>query len=385
MSNFDNLIKKENLIIPNYNKENFLDLIRVLYNYCGMNYSKTQGMELIEKNIVNKKHIVLILVDGMGSYLLDKLSKGLFYDNKKMDLQAIFPTATGCVLTSLITGEFPSQTGIYGWFGYLRSDNLNYYTLKTKELISERNLTKDELNKIFKYDSIFNKLNRKVKSIQPKDLLNSIYSSYYINDDIRYGYSNYDEAIDLIREDVNSTFDTFTYLYIPTVDSIEHRNGPYSEIVYNEINKIETSIKKLLPLNNDTEIIITADHGQLPINEYAFMDLNKYNKYFYALPSIDMGTCTFFVNEDKKEEFLKEFNDDFKDKLLIFESDEFIKRNIFGKNMTSYAKSCLGEYIGVCKRNIMFYSGYEEIKEKILGNHTGLSKEEIMIPLIVIK
>ena len=382
---FVNVIKNENLMMPDYDKENFLDLIRLIYNYCGMNYSETEGMKKIKKHVLNKKHLVLILVDGLGSNLLDKISENLLYENKIMDLQAIFPTATGCVLNSLATGEFPSKTGIYGWFGYNRDLKLNYYTLLTKELETGRELTNDELIKIFACESVFNKLNRKTSFIQPNAFVNSKSSCYFANDDKRYGYNNYDEAIKKIEKDIKSDLETISYLYIPNVDSLEHRNGPYSDIVYKEISIIEENIKKLLPLDNDTEIIITADHGQLGINEYAFMDLNKYKKYFYALPSIDMGTCTFFVKEDMKNEFINEFNIDFKDKLFLFDREEFIKRNLFGKDMTSFAKSCLGEYIGICKRHIMFYSAYEQINEIILGNHTGLSKEEIMIPLIVIK
>ncbi len=385
VSNFEKIFNKESFVIPDYDKTNIVDLVRLIYNYSGMNFKETKSMQELKKYVLNKKHIVLILVDGMGSDLLDNMNnKGLFYNNKKMDIQTVFPTATGCVLTTVATSKYPSSTGIFGWFGYNRKLCLNYYTLLTKERQSKEDLNID-LKKIFKRPSIFNELKRKTTVLQPNHLLDSKYTNYCAASNIRKGYSDYDEAMDIIKKETNSKEDTFTYLYIPYVDTLEHQNGPYSKLVYDEVEKIEKNIEKLFPLNDDTEIIVIADHGQIPINNVVYMDLNKYHKYFYAYPSIDMGTSTFFVKKDMIKEFEKEFHKDFDNKLILFKKEEFIKRNMFGKKMTKYANDSLGEYISLCKKGYAFYSDYKEDTSFPKGNHTGLTKEELMIPLIVLK
>ena len=385
MSNFEKIFNKEKLIIPNYNKPNIVDLVRLIYKYCGMNYKETMGMKKIKEYVLNKKHIVLILVDGMGSSLLNNIpNKGIFYNNKCMDIQTVFPTTTGCVLTSIATAKYPSSTGIFGWFGYNRKLNLNYYTLLTKERKSNKDLNIN-LKKVFVRPSVFNILNRKTNIIQPNHLLNSQYTNFCASTSIRKGYSDYDDAIDIIKNIINDETSTFTYLYIPFVDTLEHQNGPYSNLVYDEVSKIENSIKKLLPLNDDTEIVITADHGQIPIYNVAYMDLNKYDKYFYAYPSIDMGTSTFFVKKDKLKEFETKFQKDFNGQLLLFKKNEFVERNMFGKKMTKNAEESLGEYISLCKKGYAFYSDYKEETVFPKGNHTGLTKEEVIIPLIVLK
>lgn len=382
MNNLDILIK-EKLIIPNYNKANIIDLIRTVYNNCGCHYEKNRNMLKLDKIITNKKHIVFILIDGMGSNILNKLPKNsLFKEHKVMNLNTIFPTSTACILTSLATGKYPSNTGIFGWFGYNRNLNLNYYTVLTKRREDDIQLDK-ELNDIFVNKSILNTLNRKTVVLQPKNINDSNYSKYFANDGIRFSYNDYDDAFKIVKKEINNSKDTFTYLYIPNVDKFEHLNGPYCQTVYNEILKIEESIKKILPLNDDTEIIITADHGQLPIKKIEFMNLNKYMKYFYALPSIDYGTSSFYVKKEMKKEFVQEFNKDFKN-MLLFETNDFINNNIFGDDMTDYAKSCLGEYIGICKKNVFFYFDYNELEKFPLGNHTGMSKDEFLIPLIVL-
>ena len=385
MSDFEKIFNKESFVIPNYDKTDIVDLVRLLYNYSGMNFKETKSMQEIKKYVSNKKHLVLILVDGMGVDLLNKIpEKKLFYKNKVMDIQTVFPTATGCVLTSIATAKYPSSTGIFGWFGYNRKLNLNYYTLLTKERKSKEDLNIN-LKKIFNRPSIYNELKRKTIVLQPNHLLDSKYTNYCASSNIRKGYSDYDEAMDVIKKETNSKEDTFTYLYIPYVDTLEHQNGPYSKLVYDEVKKIEKNIEKLFPLNDDTEIIVIADHGQIPINNVVYMDLNKYDKYFYAYPSIDMGTSTFFVKKDMNKEFEKEFHKDFDNKLILFKKEEFIKRNMFGKRMTKYANDSLGEYISLCKKGYAFYSDYKEDTSFPKGNHTGLTKEELMIPLIVLK
>ena len=74
--------------------------------------------------------------------------------------------------------------------------------------------------------------------------------------------------------------------------------------------------------------------------------------------------------------------------MFIFETKEFIKNNIFGKSEVSeYMKSNLGEYISFCKKGFYFVNTENDANKyigKIKGSHSGFSKDEIMIPLIVI-
>lgn len=171
------------------------------------------------------------------------------------------------------------------------------------------------------------------------------------------------------------------------MDSESHYNGVYSKNIMNEMEKELIKLKK--QSIQDLEIIIIADHGQIDITEKDItMDFEKYNKYFYALPGIDYGTATYYVQEDKKDKFLKEFKKDYQDKMYIFDTNEFIKNNIFGKEeISEYMKSNLGEFISFCKKGAYFVNTVEDAKNyigKIKGSHSGFSKEELTVPLIVI-
>lgn len=73
--------------------------------------------------------------------------------------------------------------------------------------------------------------------------------------------------------------------------------------------------------------------------------------------------------------------------MYIFDTKEFIPNNIFGKEQLSETmKSNLGDYISFCKKAAYFVNTTTDAENyigKIKGSHSGFSKEEFMVPLIV--
>lgn len=157
----------------------------------------------------------------------------------------------------------------------------------------------------------------------------------------------------------------------------------------NKLIEIDNLIKDLVGAK-DTTIIITADHGQtnVDINKDIIMSFNEYDKCFYAKPGIDFGMSTYYVKKDKMSEFETKFNNDYKNKMYLFQTDEFLKNKVFGPNKyNDYLKSNLGEYISLCESDSQFINSddIESYYKKTKGNHSGLSKDEMIIPLIVIE
>lgn len=387
-------LKNNDMIIPNYKKSSIVDVVRTIYTYCGYTYKEESINPGIKQYIKNRKHILLILSDGMGSNLIDSLSDDMMLKkNKVTDILTVCPTTTGCVLSSVATAEYPSAHGMIGWYNYNRNRNIDYYTLLFKDRNSGKNLEELGINEkdIYVCDSVMNKLKRKTIALFPEKIVNSNFSKFVLNKN-RYSFNSIEEAFEKVTNNLqnNLNSETFAYMYLPYVDSESHNNGVYSKQVNEVINEIENGVVKLKKQGiTDLEIIIIADHGQIDVTEKDItMDFEKYNKYFYALPGIDYGTATYYVRKDKKDEFLKEFKNDYKDKMYIFETNKFIKNNIFGKDEVSqYMKSNLGEFISFCKKGAYFVNTIDDTEKyigKIKGSHSGFSREELIIPLIVI-
>ncbi|MBO5004633.1 MAG: alkaline phosphatase family protein [Clostridia bacterium] len=387
-------LKNNDMIFPDYKKVSIIDVMRTIYKYCGYQYKVESINKEVEQFLKNKKHILFILADGMGSNLIDSLSdKMMLKKNKVADILTVCPTATGCVLSSVATAEYPAIHGMIGWYNHNRDIDIDYYTLLFKDRHSGKNLEELGIKEkdIYVCESIMNKLKRKTIALFPEKIVNSNFSKFVLNKN-RIAYNSIQEAFKKATDNIKKDLDieTFTYLYLPYIDSESHYNGVYSKEVKKVINEIEKELIKLKSQEiRDLEIVIIADHGQIDVTyQDIIMDFEKYNKYFYALPGIDFGTATYYVKNDKKEEFLDEFQKDYKNRMYIFETDEFIKNNIFGKDKVSqYMKSNLGEYISFCKKGAYFVNTITDTERyigKIKGSHSGFSKEELTIPLIVI-
>lgn len=386
--NLKEYVKKENLLLPDYSNLNIVDLVKYIYSKYGVECEKNDNFKKLKDIIPDKKHTVFILVDGMGSNLINILNENsILKENKITDMITVSPSSTGCVLTSLATALYPSEHGIIGWYNYNREHNIDYYSL----LFSDRKQRKDlkELNinvkDIFKNNSKLNELQVDTFVLYPDYIYNSVYSNYVANNNIRKSYTTLEDAFNQIIEITSSNEETFTYLYLADVDRLEHDNGFDSDIVKNEIYNIETQLNRLK--SDDIVTIVTADHGQTNVNKDIIMDFDKYDKYFYAYPGIDFGMVTYYVKKDMEKEFVEEFNKDYKDEMYLFKTEEFIDNKVFGPDKSNqYISNNLGEYISVCNPDAVFINSPEIDKYfgKIKGNHSGFTRDEMLIPLIVI-
>lgn len=388
---FKQCIKDNNLMMTDYTECTVIDLVRTIYNKCGESFAYNEAMKETDKYIKGKNHILFILSDGMGSNIIDRLSKeSILRKNKIKDIQTVNPSTTGCAIPSILTGEYPEKHGMLGWLSYYRPKSIEYFPVLFQERRTGKDLSKFgiKVSDIYRTESIINNLQRKTYALFPNYMKDSEFSKFALNTINRLGYNSISEAFELFKTNISKLSEkTFTYMYLPDVDSKSHKFGVYSKEVANVINDIEKELKQI-NVEKDIEIIITADHGQTDVIEKGLkIDLKKYNKFFYALPGIDAGTATYYIKENKTEEFEMNFNLDFRDKMFLFKTEELVKNKVFGPtNLSNYMKENLGEYISICKKGVYLINCEEddEFLNNLKGTHSGFSKDEIMIPFIVI-
>lgn len=373
----------------NYDDIDILDLMRFFAIKKGAKLSSNISIEKLNKMITLKDNVLFILLDGFGYLKANRLnSNSILRNNIVTSIDTVNPTSTACVLTSLFTGKYPSEHGIFGWWQYSKKKSLNYYPL----IGIERKTGKDvslEVSNILKYDSIFDEFNCKVNVFMNRDLIESNFTNIFCGKKVnKYGTYSVREAFTRILKRVSSNENTFNYLYIDGLDKTSHQYGVDSKEVMEVINEVEDGIKKLLKENNNITIVVSADHGQVEMANMIYLNSkNDYLKYFYAYPSIDTRTISFFVKEDLKEEFENKFCEEFSDDVVLLKTEEVEKYNIFGNTrFSTNAKDSLGEYIAIVVNDKFMLCDKISLEDNIYtkGNHSGLTESETKIPLIVI-
>ena len=90
-----------------------------------------------------------------------------------------------------------------------------------------------------------------------------------------------------------------------------------------------------------------------------------------------------FIKDGYHEQFVSEFNKEFGDKFSLLTKEEVKKQKLFGPG-TEHPQfdGMLGDYLAVATGDLSVFNTQEE-KEKFVGVHAGLTKEEMEIPFIV--
>lgn len=389
--NMDKL--NEYLDSKNYDDIDIVDLVRYIYNNFGTDLElDLKKKEIFKKYIKTKNKVLFVLVDGLGYYKVKGLAdNSVLKQNLKTGIQTVNPTSTACVLSSIASAKYPSEHGILGWWQYLRSENINYCPLPFVErktginLKEKRIYTKD----VFNFNSILNKLNTTVNISMPREIISSDFSKMFSGDNSNtHGFYSIKEAFSNMSKKIKESTNSFNYLYIDGLDETSHMYGTKSREVQAIIDEIEDGIRKVKEENKDTTLVVTADHGQVDMVNMMYLNQNNdYTKFFYALPSIDTRMISFFVREDKRQEFEETFVKEFGKDVILLTTDEVDKFNLFGnERLSKNTLDSLGEYVAVVVNNKFMVCDKINIEDKLntKGNHSGLTKEETTIPLIVI-
>lgn len=395
MQNLKENIEKLNKYLSNknYNDIDIVDLVKYLYNSFGANLKiDTNKFELLKKEIPLNKKVLFVIVDGLGYYKVKGLNeKSILKQNLKRGIQTVNPTSTACVLSSVASASYPSTHGILGWWQYLRNKDISYCPLLFVERKTGINLKEKciDVNDVFNFDSVLNKLNTDINVSMAREIISSDFSKLFSgNKASTHGYYSIKEAFLNMSNKIKQTGNSFNYLYIDGLDETSHIYGTKSKEVLDIIDEIEEGIKKLKQENEDTTIILTADHGQVDMVSMMYLNQNNdYTKYFYALPSIDTRMVSFFVKEEMKEEFVDTFMNEFRNDVILLEKEEIDKYKLFGnESLSKNTLDSLGEYIAIVVNNKFLICDKINMEDKLntKGNHSGLTKEETTIPLIVI-
>ena len=371
-------------------KVDVLDVMKTVASLNGVKFKKTEGMKQIDKIIPSKKHMVFILLDGFGYYKLKRLGEdSILKQNNKMKIKTVNPTSTACVLTSLMSASYPNQHGIYGWWDYNKDYDLSYYPLlleerKTGEKLKDKGISNKE---IYKFESIFNQFKTKVNVYERRDLINSEYTNMFSKKASKYGFYSIKDCFEKVKKNIlERETSTFNYIYINGLDEASHSNGVDSKEVSDIINAVENGIKNVA--NEETSVILIADHGQVDMTSMMYLNQKTdYTKYFYALPSIDTRMISFFVKNECTKEFEEKFMEEFSQDVILLTKEQAKKINLFGSSSYSeHADKSLGEYIAVVVNNKFLVCDKLMLEDYILtkGNHSGLTKEEITVPFVVI-
>ena len=375
---------------PDYNNS-ILNLITSILKHYNVKTSHT-SLEALDKKLQNNyKNIVFIILDGMGEHILKQLSPNGYFNNKKIStLTSVYPSTTTAALTTYYSGKPPYETGWIAWSQYFKEYGRAIDMLQHKESYKNDSLegaSIDVFKTIVNYQSIFEQIEEASPNINAYELTPS-YSDKRANKSIRA--DSIDEVIESIEMLCKTPDEKFIMAYCDNPDGLLHKYGTKSDEAKKFIQETEKKIQNMCEkLSKDTIVIISADHGHKDIEKaYTLLDYPEIQECLILPASLESRVVSFWVKEDMKKEFEKRFNNIFKDEFLLMTKNEFLEKNLLGYGQKHpKIDDFIGNYIalsigGSIIRLETFLAEGKKVKK---STHCGLTKEEMEVPLIVIK
>lgn len=362
-------------------------MYNVNYNDCIVNLSNSimKNFDVNVSNstlkdvdmILNKnfKNVVVILYDGMGYNLMNRiLGKNSFLvKNYLRSYSSVIPSTTTASTTSMLSGMYPNEHGWLGWDLYFSKENkiVTMFTNCYKD--TEISASEDNLSyKYYNYDNIAKKINEKgynAKILFP-----------FGND----SYSDLNDMNNKIVEETKKDGRNFIYAYYTDPDAIMHDTGTDSAETINCFNKINKSTEELCSKLQDTLVIVTADHGHVNVNEIMIKNYPDFKDTLRDDISIEGRLCSFMVKKERKDDFINLFNRYFSKDFILRTKDEVIEDKLFGiGDNHELFKDSLGDFIAIANSNKYFIS--DENSCHLKSMHAGITDDEMRIPLIVVE
>ena len=363
------------ILYPNYH-QSILNVSHTILDY----YQVKPRYKVI-KSLKNEldyqfKHVCLILLDGMGTNILENhLSENSFLRKHMIQkITSVFPPTTVAATNTVLTTNPPYQSGYLGWVQYFKKENSNHVVFLNRDFYDDQrtfhNILRDQyLNQRLIYDYI----KEKNKDVQ----------TYELFPDFRPGgFKSFHLQMKKVIEISQKKEKNFTYVYWSNPDLLEHEVGIDSHLVKTELEKLNDTLENTAEkLASDTILIVIADHGLVNVKPIDLYKDEALLKLCLRMPSIEPRATTFFVKPFKKLQFKKMFLEKYGQDFQLLSKSELLYSGLLGQGE---AHKLLDTFIGDFMA-IAISDKYFKFKEGKLfkAHHAGLLKDEMEVPLIV--
>jgi len=358
---------------PNY-KQSILNIAGSLMHRYGVDSDLSGIKELDEEFKYSYKHVVVILLDGLGSNVLKQhlTPMDAFRVYTRKEITSVFPPTTVAATNAFLSGMPPISNGWIGWVQYFPNEDVNNVVFLNQDYYNEdRSIPAGLSEKYISYESIF----QKIKSRNPSLDVFELYPSFRLD-----GFASFEAQVEKIKSIVRESKESLTYCYWIEPDLTEHMYGISSDKTKEMVESLNRTFETLIQeMIEDTIVVVFADHGLVDVEEIYFPDYSDLTDCLIRLPSIEPRAVNFFVKSGKKREFKKRFNVHFKGKFILFSKRRF--KHLLGEGKEhAMIDRFLGDFIGVA---IDKYTLRSTKGIPFQGHHAGLTTDEMMIPLVI--
>jgi Uncharacterized proteins of the AP superfamily len=358
------------IIKPDYQQGLLNMMASIVKHYGGETDYSTHTVvdEILQQKYDN---LFVILVDGMGVKLIEKMlpEDSFLRKNLVCEMTTVYPSTTAAATTVVNSAIPPIRSGWLGWNMYFKNlndhrilfFNTSYYTGETHDA-----------NGIYlelPYETVGQKLQKQNVGYQ------ELYPAFAEN-----GCENFSEMMERIVCLSKEIHNHYVYCYWDAFDSLMHEVGVDTELTKQALQDINDEIELMCSkLANNQLVMVIADHGQIDAETIDLQDYPDLCECFEVLPAVESRTTVFYIKEEMKSSFEKLFAEYFGKNFILLKSEDFVNEGYLGTGKRhKRVMEFVGDYVACAIDKYCLFYG----KAELVGQHAGLTEDEMMIPLI---
>jgi len=341
-----------------------------------------------------KAHTVVnVLVDGLGAHNLKAAGGHATFLNaalaRSKPISCGFPSTTATSITSFATGLWAGEHSIVGYKTFDRALGREANLLTgwdAQQLPNEwqPHTTLAESAGAAGIDAVF---------IGPAAYQGSGFTEATMRGARYLAGKSIADRIDVVLDLLAKRQDPrLVYLYIPELDQTAHSVGVESRAWLNLVEELDGQIKRLsAALGKGQALLLTADHGvvDVPLEAQIYLDELSVNWQDVVCVAGDPRVNYIYLADPLQgHAFEKQLQAVFESAVpgavAVFTKQAAIDAGLFGPRVSDSAMSRLPDVFALGVKKVALYqrSFAPAYSLKMVGQHGGLSQQELAIPLL---
>lgn len=386
-------------LLPDYAGGSIANLMRTIADACGAPSPRQAPLaachELDARDLSRHRNIVLLIVDGLGAGMLAQHGKGVLRTHAGKVLTSVFPSTTAAAIPTFMTGLCPMQHALTGWHMWLEELQAVTAILPlTPRARPPFDLPAAQLPaRLFDHSPIYPAMHRAAWVLSPRDIADSPFNVFHTRGADTLAYTDLPEMLQMLASLVAIPGRKFIYAYWPTLDSISHRYGAFSEEAVAALQRFCGGLDLLLGdlAGSDTQLIVTADHGFIDSPADRSIDLAEHPQLAAMLAQPLCGeqrvAWCYLKPEVSADDFLRCVAARLGDRAEAIPCARLVEEGWFGPG-PAHPKlaSRVGDFALVMQENWTIKDWLPtERRYRLLGQHGGVSALEMQVPLVTIE
>ncbi|KAJ8907076.1 hypothetical protein NDN08_003558 [Rhodosorus marinus] len=393
------------MLMPCLDGSNLVHVSRAIASVCGVPDLLFKPLECsrdkecteeISQLIGDPKHLVLLLLDGLGVNAMElHLPPDSFLRRHvKREIRSVFPATTSAAVTSVLSGRYPSDHGLLGWTIHEKDDLLVYplpfAVAPHYDPAKDHGVNSKDFYASLRPGTIglVPRRKRVISAYANSDFTMALCSSLE-----QVPAHSFEECLSKLEESwrMEGTNPSFAYVYYNEPDRQEHKYGHEDEIVKKTIISINDKLEDFWRRNEDIKdkkIIITADHGHLVVSadNKLIIDQEADSELLECLkhrPTVEPRSPCFHVKTGCREIFAERFRKSrFSSRFALLSAQAAEDSELFGpKPLSNRARQSLGDFVALTTDRVALFQDHPDA---FVGFHGGMTPSEMRIPLIVL-